>query len=159
MKRICKKLNINLGASKGICIGQILIKRKPICKPLDTVGGVVYKIPCNSCNTIYIGETVQKTSLRMSQHKSACSTVLRTRKIINNSDKNDCGTAHHTLETGHKWDFENCSILAKEKHEKDRKLRESIEIYKHKQNGHILANNLTGTPFESCWHEILNFGK
>ena len=159
LKNLCKKMNIRLGASKGLCIGQILIKRKPICNPLDTVGGVVYKIPCASCNSIYIGETIQKTSLRMTQHKSACSTILRTRKIDTNSDKNDCGTAHHTLNTGHKWNFENCTILAKEKFEKDRKLRESIEIYKHKQNGYILANNLIGAPFESCWHEILNSEK
>ena len=93
--------------------------------------------------------------LRMSQHNASCLTAIRTRKIVS-SEKNDCGTAKHTLETGHRWDFYNCSILATEKGELDRKLRESIEIYTHKQNGHILANNMIGAPFESCWYEILN---
>ena len=94
----------------------------------------------------------------MSQHNAQCMNALRTRKIAM-SDKNDCGTAYHTLNTGHNCNFNNVEILAIEKSEYDRKLRESIEIYTHEQKGYKLANNMAGTPFAGCWYEILNYEK
>ena len=131
-----------------------MVKRKPKCQPLDQAGGVIYKIPCSSCETYYIGETIQKTKLRMQQHNSACNSAIISRKI-NINDNNDCGTAKHTLETKHKWNFNKCIILGKSKFEKDRKIREGIEIYLHKKRGINLANTSEGTTCNMCWHEIL----
>ena len=88
LKSVCKKLNIRLGAAKGLCIGQMLINRKPACNPLDRVGGVIYKISCSSCNTIYIGETVQTMKLWwMSQHNASCLTAIQTRKIASSEKR------------------------------------------------------------------------
>src|ERR1044072_3095232 len=32
--------------------------------------GGVYKIPCNSCNSVYIGETIKSLQTRVEQHKA-----------------------------------------------------------------------------------------
>jgi hypothetical protein len=154
LKKVCTKLKIKLGASRGCSIGQMLIQRRPKRDPLDYVGGVVYKIPCTGCSTCYIGETIQKTRLRMTQHKAQCSIALRTRKLTT-SDINDCGTAKHTLDTGHQWNFKEVEVLAKVQYEKDRKLHESIEIYCHVNRGVPLANVMDGTPLVGVWHELL----
>ena len=151
---ICKKINVNLGACKATNIGQMLVQRRPKPPPLKHSGGCVYKIPCKKCNTFYIGETVQRLALRITQHKTGCETALRTQKVVF-SEKNDCSTAKHTLDTGHCWDTNKTSILASVKFEKHRKLCESAKIYRHKKCGITLANVIEGAPTPSCWHELL----
>ena len=90
----------------------------------------------------------------MIQHKTACSTVLRTRNL-KISDHNDCGTAKHTLDTGHHWDYENPVILATVANEKHRILRESMKIFCHQQKGITFANIMEGTEINPCWYEVL----
>ena len=116
----------------------MLVTRKP-AEPLQVPGGSVYCIPCCECETLYIGKTVQTTYAREQQHKSSCDTVLRTQNL-KVSEKNDYGTAKYTHETKHKWDFDNTKILVTVVPTQQHKIRESIEIFRHKHKGIKLAN-------------------
>jgi hypothetical protein len=73
---------------------------------------LVYKIPCKECSAAYIGQTRKSIKTRINQHKGLCRPVLKQR--ILKSSKKDNGLAFHTHQTGHKFDFDNTQILAKE---------------------------------------------
>ena len=131
MQRLCNKFNVKIAGAKAPNIGQRMVRTRPK-DSINQAEGAVYKIKCASCDTFYIGETCQKVAKRVQQHKTACSTILCTRKLKKDSH-NDYGTAKHTLETGHHWDYKNADILATVANEKDRILRESTEILCHRQ--------------------------
>ncbi|UYV83997.1 hypothetical protein LAZ67_X000848 [Cordylochernes scorpioides] len=69
---------------------------------------VIYKIPCKSCQAVYIGETGKPLIERISQHKSALKHHNPTSLLVD-----------HALINGHIPDFEQTSIIhqdIKEKH-------------------------------------------
>lgn len=89
--------------------------------PLGKQSELVYHIPCSECPLSYIGETMQYLSKRLSQHK-----------YDEKKGNDETALAKHAKETGHHFDFEKASILAYEKNNKKRKLREVAEIIKNK---------------------------
>ena len=64
---------------------------------------MIYRIPCE-CSACYIGQTKQKLSKRLSQHKNDC-------KITNMQRENKTALAVHHFNTGHKFSFEDTKIL------------------------------------------------
>ncbi|UYV81792.1 hypothetical protein LAZ67_20002390 [Cordylochernes scorpioides] len=69
---------------------------------------VIYKIPCKSCQAVYIGETGKQLIERINQHKSALKHHNPTSLLVD-----------HALINGHIPDFEQTSIIhqdIKEKH-------------------------------------------
>ncbi|UYV84087.1 hypothetical protein LAZ67_X001133 [Cordylochernes scorpioides] len=80
---------------------------KQIYKPEDRAN-VVYKIPCKSCQAIYIGETSKPLSERINQHKSALKHHNPTSLLVD-----------HAFKNSHTPDFDHTSIIhqnIKEKH-------------------------------------------
>ncbi|UYV72158.1 hypothetical protein LAZ67_9001984 [Cordylochernes scorpioides] len=80
---------------------------KQIYKPEDRAN-VVYKIPCKSCQAIYIGETSKPLSERINQHKSALKRHNPTSLLVDLAFNNS-----------HTPDFDHTSIIhqnIKEKH-------------------------------------------
>ena len=80
---------------------------------------MVYEIKCTNCEKVYVGETKQKISARIRQHKNTC--------------KNTYFGAHtalstHAQETSHKFDFDNVSCLEREGNDRKRKILEAIHI-------------------------------
>jgi len=61
---------------------------------------IIYKIECNDCSGVYIGETKQLLKNRIYNHK---------RDI----DINECNTAlaEHCINNSHSFNFENCRVL------------------------------------------------
>ena len=95
---------------------SLLVNPKDKTKIEDKCG-VVYNIPCASCDDFYIGETARKMKKRFDEHS-----------------KNDKESAllEHTKKSGHSISFENVSILASEPKFNARKIREAMEIFKHR---------------------------
>ena len=60
----------------------------------------VYKIPCNDCSESYFGETGRNLNIRIEEHKRACRLGLPNSMV-----------AKHTLELGHRIDWENIGIV------------------------------------------------
>ncbi|UYV79119.1 hypothetical protein LAZ67_17001163 [Cordylochernes scorpioides] len=72
---------------------------KQIYKPEDRAN-VVYKIPCKSCQAIYIGETSKPLSERINQHKSALKNHNPTSLLVD-----------HAFSNSHTPDFDHTSII------------------------------------------------
>ncbi|UYV70499.1 K02A2.6-like [Cordylochernes scorpioides] len=80
---------------------------KKITEPNNRTN-VIYKIPCKSCQAVYIGETGKPLIERINQHKSALKHHNPTSLLVD-----------HALINGHIPDFEQTSIIyqdIKEKH-------------------------------------------
>ena len=83
---------------------------------------IVYRIPCNDCEKIYIGESRRKRDKRIFEHKTAI------RKKDMNSD-----IVKHILNTQHTMDFTKTETLTKETVWKRRTIKESLLT--HESNG------------------------
>lgn len=115
LNKVFLPYNIKLSHKNSNNLKQFFTKIKdpvPITKQTHTV----YKIPCNNCDSVYIGQTSQHLSERLNGHKySQNSTALK----------------KHSLNTGHKFNFNNTQILNKEQNTKSRNVLELIQIKKH----------------------------
>ena len=81
------------------------ILRKPKDRPeKDAVPGVVYKIPCSSCEKAYIGQTSRSLKSRLKEHVRAVAI----------HDQNSL-LAKHCAETQHEFDFKETQIIDREK--------------------------------------------
>ena len=82
--------------------------------PLTSRG--VYKIPCNDCDSVYIGETSRPFKVRLKEHKHNCI-----------SQKVSSAIADH-FSSGHSLDFENSRVIYRESHLYRRKIAEALMI-------------------------------
>ncbi|XP_015124785.1 uncharacterized protein LOC107046643 [Diachasma alloeum] len=88
-------------------VGDLYSKLKdPI--PLLSRSEVVYKIPYE-CNNCYIGQTRQRLSARIRQHRYDC-----TPRVFLKKEKTALAT--HCFDKGHRFKFEDVSILDTESH-------------------------------------------
>ena len=70
-------------------------------KPKDKIGkednrGIVYKIRCKSCDSVYVGQTSRALKTRVKEHAKAIATL----------DENSLLAKHHVLHK-HEIDLEN----------------------------------------------------
>ena len=87
--------------------------------PNDKCIDLIYKILCNDCEAVYIGEAKQLLSKKLKHH---------TRHV--RKQKRSTASAIHDFENGHGFDANNATIIAFESHLRERLVRESIEIRK-----------------------------
>lgn len=95
---------------------------------------IVYQIPCNNCNGVYIGQTSQNLYERLKGHKySNNSTSLR----------------KHAINKKHTFNYDNITILTKELNNKSRTVLEAIHIQKNKNsiNDRTEIQNLSNIYF------------
>ncbi len=80
--------------------------------PKDKASQLVYKLSCQDCTTVYIGETSRSVADRMKEHSQ-----LTKRHPKNNEERTklECSSAIalHVLGTEHHVDFDNPEILSK----------------------------------------------
>lgn len=81
--------------------------------------GVVYDIPCKSCEKRYIGETIQKLKERVRQHQRTCES---------SNHKNPTALTKHSLDLKHLFDFDQVKILAYEKNKQKLRIQEVNQI-------------------------------
>ena len=99
LQRILGNYNIYLGNKSSNTIKNVLVKPKDKVKEIDKCN-VVYKLDCNECNVVYIGETGRNLSTRMVEHE-------RDVRI----GKENSQVYHHSRSTGHSFKFEEPSVL------------------------------------------------
>lgn len=126
-KNLTENINYNLKQNNILPINKITNK----FNSLITLGkdklnkfdnkNVVYKIGCQDCDSIYIGQTSQLLKNRSSQH----------RNCVKNRDSKSA-LANHVIDTGHTIDFNNIKILDIEPHKKIREFSEMLHIHTHK---------------------------
>ena len=67
--------------------------------PMEKRTGVVYEIPCQDCEKVYIGETGRSLQKRMMEHKAA----------VRRGDRNN-GIAVHAWDEDHRINWEGANI-------------------------------------------------
>jgi len=97
---------------------------------------IVYKINCNDCDKVYIGETKQNLSQRLKQHDYD----IRTKK-------ENTAIAEHCKNENHKIDLNNITIIDKEKNTTKRKLLEAFHISKNKRSINYKTDSLELNKF------------
>ena len=114
LQRIFKKHGVNVFFKPANTLRQLLVKPKDKTETSEKCG-VVYNIPCNSCDDFYIGETARKMETRFQEHSK--------------SDK-ESALLEHIKQTGHSISLEDVTILANEPRFYARKIREALKIHK-----------------------------
>ena len=79
---------------------------------------VVYKIPCNSCNSCYVGQTKRALGIRLKEHKNY---------VIDG--KQHLPVYCHLERTGHTMDWDNVAVLDTEANWKSRLVSEMAHIH------------------------------
>lgn len=131
---LCKQLRYflpeaNVAHKPEQKLNQFYSKKKdPI--PDSELSDVVYKIDCNDCSAVYIGETAQRLKTRMQQHKSTVNTTTAPKTAL----------AKHAKDNGHVFDFDGVTIL--ERNRFKRKLQ-ICEV------NHIIFNQDNACNFKS----------
>jgi len=97
-----------------------IIKRGKDRLDNQQVTEVVYKINCNKCDKVYIGQTKRHLGTRIKEH----------RNNIKNKSGNFSVVTDHRLSLSHNFDWDNPNILHKEKNRKKREIAEMFLIKK-----------------------------
>ena len=87
---------------------------------------IVYSIPCNSCNKIYIGQTKRWLAKRIHEHKLS----IKNQHIT----KEKTAVVTHYQDTGHTLNFEETKIIDREEHLQKRLILEACHIWKNGDN-------------------------
>lgn len=96
--------DVKMAPRPPLKLSKIFTKTKDTIPKLDKAG-VVYEIPCKSCEKSYIGETIQKLGQRIRQHERSCD-------VTNN--KALTALSKHARDTQHVFDFDKTRILVNE---------------------------------------------
>ncbi|XP_044766183.1 uncharacterized protein LOC123322305 [Coccinella septempunctata] len=87
--------------------------------PITMQSSLVYKIPCQDCDKVYVSQTKQYLKDRIRQDENDSKHL---------EAENKPALTQHTHREGHRFNFENVSILDKEQHYFRRLLSEMIYI-------------------------------
>ena len=90
----CRKMEVRTSFKSNGSLRQVLMRVKTIPTILKKKG-VVYRIPCQDCETSYIGETKRSLRKRIKEHKYA----------VKNFDRM-IGIALHAWDMAHRPDWE-----------------------------------------------------
>ena len=120
--RILKKHNVEVAHKPTSKLKSIFNKHKDHRKPLDR-NNVIYKIPCQHCEQVYIGETSKTANTRITEHKNAI------RREVSRSLP-----ATHVINHDHRFDWTKTAIID---HATTREARELKEAWHRLQNSVI----------------------
>ncbi|GAA48808.1 hypothetical protein CLF_102061 [Clonorchis sinensis] len=116
-----------------------------------SIRNCVYRIKCNDCTKVYIGQTARELHTRIGEHKRS---INRPPRNIDEYQAivNDSAMAGHALDTGHRIDLENVDILRRGlKFTPQRLVTEAMEIAKHPS-----VNRIEGVELASVWRAVLD---
>ena len=98
------------------------------------MSGVVYKINCSSCDSVYIGETSKKLNTRVNRHKYDLKTI--------HNDNPKTALITHTKDTGHIFKYDEVEIIDTEMNKNKRVLLEATHILLHSPNSVNIKNDV-----------------
>ena len=117
--RILKKHNVEVAHKPTNKFKSMFNKHKHHRKPLDR-NNVIYKIPCQDCEQVYINETSNTANTRITEHKNA----------IRREDSRSL-PATHVINHNHRFDWTKTTILD---NGTTREAREMKEAWHSQQN-------------------------
>ena len=141
--RVLNNYNIR-GVMKTSTIRQQLSKPKDQIATYDRPN-VIYQIPCNDCDQVYIGESLRRFNTRLSEHKESVNDISKHTKSA---------LGIHRFKHDHLPDWENIQILDSEPNYKQRKIKEALYIAENPHN----MNRDNGFHIHPVWLNILSSG-
>lgn len=129
--------NVKIAHKPHIQIKQLYSKLKSPT-PLTETSHVVYKINCNNCEGVYIGQTEQKLKDRLKGHKYS---------------KTQTALYKHKTENGHTFNYDETVVLDRETNKKSREFLEMIHI---KQNEKSINDRSDIKYLHNIYSTILN---
>ena len=108
-------------------------------RELEDTSGVVYSIPCASCDSVYIGETSRNFGYRLKEHKkdvestTANRIFTRAEKKSAQSEVNKSAITDHAVQKNHVIDWPNVKLVDSESNDYTRRIKESIWIKRQKR--------------------------
>ncbi|CAG9760623.1 unnamed protein product [Ceutorhynchus assimilis] len=99
IKKIFSNENVKIANKNIKPINKLYSKLKDQTSNLNK-SNIVYSIPCNNCDKIYIGQTKQNLKNRISGHKSDI-----------RLEKDSSAISEHSYITGHNINFNEAKIL------------------------------------------------
>ena len=118
LNKICSKRNINVVYSvKNQNNYKLIIKGKDNLPKNDRIN-LVYKIECDNCPTVYVGQTKRKISSRIREHFNNISHRSQQISVV----------SEHRLDKNHDFRWNDVKILDIEPNWKKRLISEMIHI-------------------------------
>ncbi|XP_072025293.1 uncharacterized protein [Amphiura filiformis] len=114
VKRILGSYGVSVVFKPHQTLRQLLVAPKDKPREEDK-SGVVYRVPCEGCEKVYVGETKRTLGERLKEHTAK-------------TTSNQSALAEHSKDTGHKPDIGNVKVLCREDKFLPRKVREAIKI-------------------------------
>ena len=116
LKRIIKNVDnrVSVVFNNTNTIRNKLIRNSPAIRHTTDKKGI-YIIPCIDCTQVYVGETGRSLDIRVVEHKRAC------RLGYENS-----AVANHTLNIGHRINFNKAAIICQNNNISHRRVLWSI---------------------------------
>ncbi|GAA51242.1 hypothetical protein CLF_105761 [Clonorchis sinensis] len=150
IRRVLNSANIRVAFQKGKTLCSVLVRSKePL--PVERTRDCVYKINCNNCTKVYIGQTARELHTRIGEHK----------RRINKPPKNaieyqmlvkDSAMVVHALDTGHTIDLDNVEVLRQGlRFTPQRLIAEAVENIKHHS-----VNRIEGVELASIWKAVFD---
>ena len=150
LRRQLAQEGVNVIFKRGQTLGKYLMNGGP---PRNTRRkNVVYKIPCETCNFCYIGETSQWFDERENQHK----------RSIRNCDTNNGIYMHMLKHPDHVIAWDKVAFLDHDRNFYARRMKESLYVDIFSKTGDM--NLEDGMQKNQCWNAIMpilrgNFGE
>ena len=86
--------------------------------PSDKKNGVVYKVPCQDCQAVYVGETLRTLPTRLQEHQR------HTRK----GEMQHSAIAEHACGLQHQINWHGAGVIDRELDWRSRKMKEALHI-------------------------------
>ena len=119
IKRIINNENREIVCYNPKTLGNAYTRLKDKIPKLEK-SNVIYKLECQNCPHVYIGQTGQKLGKRLNQHRNDCQP--------SKFHKPRTALANHYFEEGHKFGFDNVTILDTEEKYRRRLISEMVHI-------------------------------
>ena len=85
--------------------------------PQEKQNGVIYKIPCSGCESVYIGKTGRALETRIKEHKedvekNSVKQFTRAAQKQSETEYNKSAVTDHTNKNNHTIDWEHVKIIS-----------------------------------------------
>ena len=100
IRRMLSSYDIRVCMKPHCTLRQIFVHPKdPI--PMDQRSGVVYEIPCDDCEQVYVGQTDRSFACRLKEHRRAFKSIDDMRSAV----------AEHAFNSGHAINWDNARVI------------------------------------------------
>ncbi len=132
--RVLKKYGVASAMRPHTTLRRLLVHPKDKEEPKEQ-GDLVYRVPCKSCDSAYIGETGRLFKTRLEEHVKDLENTPKEQYTRGERKKSESimhksAITDHAIRANHVIDWEGAEVVDKESHTRRRQVKEAIWIRK-----------------------------